>query len=256
LSKTARIVSIYRYPVKGFTANRMAGVSLDSGQSLPLDRAYAVEHGSREFDPLAPRPYPKTKFLQLMTNERLACLETRFEEEGHVFTIFRKGRQVARGSLATPLGRTLIGQFLTAYLDRELHGPLRVVHAGGWSFSDAHENLVSMINLETVRDLERLFARPVDPLRFRANIYVEGIPAWTELQWQGPVRIGSMPCLEVAGRIDRCSATNVDPATGARDLHIPRLIEDIFGHHDCGIYLRATDSLALAEGTGLVPSWW
>jgi uncharacterized protein YcbX len=27
--------------------------------------------------------------------------------------------------------------------------------------------------------------RPVDPLRFRANLYVEGWPAWVENDWTG-----------------------------------------------------------------------
>lgn len=37
-------------------------------------------------------------------------------------------------------------------------------------------NVVSVINLESVRDLERRTAHEIDPLRFRANVYVDGLP--------------------------------------------------------------------------------
>lgn len=37
-------------------------------------------------------------------------------------------------------------------------------------------------------------------------------------------------------RIVRCAATEVDPATGIRDLPVPRTVMDNFGHADCGVY--------------------
>ena len=39
-------------------------------------------------------------------------------------------------------------------------------------------------------------------------------------------------------RIDRCAATNVDPATGLRDLNIPLALRQHYGHIDCGVLLR------------------
>ena len=42
---------------------------------------------------------------------------------------------------------------------------------------------------------------------------------------------------KVIKRIVRCAATNVDPATGVRDLSIPETLMRAYGHQDCGIYL-------------------
>ncbi len=42
--------------------------------------------------------------------------------------------------------------------------------------------------------------------------------------------------LKVVKRIMRCAATNVDPATGIRDLTIPKTLQQNLGHADCGIY--------------------
>ena len=50
-SAMAQIESIYRYPVKGFSPERLPQVTLTKGATLPLDRAYAVENGPSKFDP-------------------------------------------------------------------------------------------------------------------------------------------------------------------------------------------------------------
>ena len=54
--------------------------------------------------------------------------------------------------------------------------------------------------------------------------------------------------LTVEDRIGRCAATNVDPATGQRDMTVPRDLLRGFGHDDCGIYARVTDGGAVGPG--------
>jgi uncharacterized protein YcbX len=50
------------------------------------------------------------------------------------------------------------------------------------------------------------------------------------------IAIGSNARLKIVKRIVRCAATNVDPATGIRDLAIPDALQRAYGHADCGIY--------------------
>src|SRR5262245_43303810 len=87
------IVSLFRYPVKGLSAQGLPVLRLRAGQTVPFDRAYAIENGPGRFDPDAPRHLPKINFLMLMRNERLAALNTEFEEETETLTIFRDGKQ-------------------------------------------------------------------------------------------------------------------------------------------------------------------
>ncbi len=44
------------------------------------------------------------------------ALGVAFDEASHVLTLFRDGRQIARGVLQTKLGRQMIEQFLAAYM--------------------------------------------------------------------------------------------------------------------------------------------
>ena len=119
----------------------------------------------------------------LMRDERLATLRTTFDDATESLTILRDGKQVARGQLTTPLGRQLIEQFIAAYMKAELRGAPKIVQRRGHSFSDMAAKCVHIVNLASVRELERAIGRPVDPLRFRANLYLEGVPPWAEFEW-------------------------------------------------------------------------
>ena len=246
------LASLYRYPVKGLTPEPMQRVALAAGETLPFDRAWAIENGLGRFDAAHPRHLPKVNFLMLMRDERLATLRTQFDDASETLTILRDGKQVARGQLTTPLGRQLIEQFLAAYMKAELRGPPKIVHAQGHSFSDVAPKCVHIVNLASVRELERTLGRPVDPLRFRANLYLEGVEPWAEFGWMGKeIGIGDAR-LSVFARTTRCDATNVDPARGVRDMAVPAHLQRTWGHQDFGIYAKVVTGAEIAVGAPVV----
>ena len=249
---TPHVAALYRYPVKGLSPEPLARTTLAPGEALAYDRAWAIENGPGRFDPDNPRHLPKVSFLMLMRDERLATLRSEFEEASRTLTILRDGKQVARGDLTTPLGRKLIEQFIAAYMKAELRGPPRIVAAAGHTFSDMPVKCVHIVNLASVREVERTLGRPVDPLRFRANLYLDGLAPWAEFAWLDKE-------LEVAGvrlgvfhRTQRCEATNVDPATGARDMAIPAHLMRTWSHQDFGIYAKVRTAGEIAVGAPVI----
>lgn len=236
MDQKPHVSELYRYPVKGLGPERLKSAELRPGETLLFDRHYAIENGKGRFDPGAPKHLPKINFLMLMRNERLAALETHFDADTHNLTISRNGSQVSEGNLKTRLGRQIIEQFMAAYLADDLRGPPYIVQADGHSFSDVAVKCVHLVNLATVRDLEQLLRQAVDPLRFRANIYFDGLPPWKEFDWlDRRIEIGNA-CVKIFAKTERCAATNVDPKTGARDLAIPAALLRGYGHSDVGIY--------------------
>ncbi len=239
---------ICRYPVKGLNAERLARVVLASGEGLPHDRRFAIGHGSTAFDPNAPDWQPKTRFLMLMRDEKLAQLRVAFDEQSGTLAISRAGKQVVRAKATEPLGRTVIEQFFAGFMGAAVRGAPKLLEASGHMFSDSRHKYVSIVNLASVRDLERIIRRPVDPLRFRANVYMDGPPAWAEFDWTGrQIGIGGAR-LRIAGPIDRCAATNVDPETAARDMNIPRALQRGFGHVNMGVYAEVAAGGEIAQG--------
>ena len=246
---SAIVEKICRYPVKGLSPDVLESVELAVGAGLPHDRRFAIAHGGewRERGGWM----PKRHFLNLMTNERLAALQTAFDAETGVLTISRKGRQVARGDITQPIGRALIDQFVAAYMQGKAVGTPHIVEQPGVMFGDTAEPLVSIVNLASVGDLERVIRRPVDPLRFRGNIMIDGVRPWAEADWIGrEIAIGTAR-LKIVEAIGRCAATNVDPATGERDMNIPKSLMTGFRHADCGVYARTVQAGSLSVGDSI-----
>ncbi len=242
------ISALYRYPVKGLGPQKLGQTELAEGQTMPFDRAWGIENGRGRFDPADPRHLPKINFLMLMRDERLAALDIEFDESDATLTLFRGGRQVVRGTLDTPLGRQLIEQFMAGYMERELRGAPHIVQAPGHSFSDVAEKCLHIVNLASVRELERAIGKPIDPLRFRANIYIDAERPWVEFDWIGrEIGIGEVR-LAVFARTGRCEATNVDPQTGARDMAIPAMLTRAYGHQDFGVYASVARGGEIAAG--------
>jgi uncharacterized protein YcbX len=245
--------AIYRYPIKGLSPELILRVELTPGETIPGDRLYAIENGLSGFNPTAPAYLPKTRFLMLMKNARLASLRTSFDQTAHRLTIETVAReQKISADLRTAKGRAVIERFFADYCAGELRGAPRVLHAAGHSFCDLARKVVSIINLASVATVEDMVGAPVNPLRFRGNLYVSSWPAWRELDLIGKeLGIGRRARLKVVKRITRCAATNVDPDTGLRDLEVPQALTRHLGHSDCGIYAEVVKGGEIAQGDNI-----
>jgi hypothetical protein len=255
----ATVTAIYRYPIKGLSAERLDRVALMPGECLPHDRRFAIALGSTSFDPQRPEWLSKIHFIMLMRDEKLAQLQTRFDAESGVLTIAEHGRVLVRERMTKTEGRRLVAEFFADFLGLAVNGPLRVVEAPGHAFADARrkpnattDKYVSLINRASIAALEAAIGVPVDPIRFRANIYFDGALAWSEHDWiDSEITLGAAR-LRVISPITRCAATQVNPATAKRDLDIVAALGRVFGHINMGVYAEVVVGAEVALGDALL----
>jgi uncharacterized protein YcbX len=245
------VAQLHRYPVKGLSPEALRKVELTVDRFFPGDRLFAFENGPSAFDPSAPAYQPKTRFLMLMKNARLAELVSRYDDETQSLSLSHGGVERVRGDVRTHEGRAALEAYLQDFCDGETRGVVRLLEApDGFRFTDSiRSGFVSILNLASVRDLERRMGAPLDPLRFRANIAVEGWEPWAEEEVVGRrLSVGGAQ-LRVLKTIDRCPATHVDPATGIRDLDVMAALKAAFGRISCGVYasVKVGGSVALDD---------
>jgi uncharacterized protein YcbX len=247
---TGRLARLYRYPVKGLAGEALERIAVATGDGLPGDRRFAIVTGRTAFDEARPRWLRKEAFVMLMRDgdEALARLGCAYEDAGAVLIATPPGDAARRLDLRTVAGRADATHLVTALLGPRSDGPVRVVAAGTLSLTDIPQNGLSIINLSSVDDFARRIGRTVDPLRFRANCYLDGLPAWSERDWIGrTIRIGDVS-VTIAAHIRRCNATQVDPTTATRDLDTIRLLKTHYGHVDLGLYADVTRGGTLSIG--------
>ncbi len=242
------VANLYRYPIKGLSPERLDEVQIISNEGFPIDRQYALLFTEAYFDSSAPIWLAKANFIMLMLHEQIAQLKTHYDEVNKTLEVKHPDGSLLNFKLDNIAGRSALENFFYEFMPQHLSHKPRLLQATGHHFSDKAPKYVSLINLASLRELEQEWNEDLDPLRFRANVYIDAAKPFSELEWVGKtIQLGQITAM-VMQRNGRCSATNVDPKTGIRDRNIPGKLRKAFGHKDLGIYLSVTQGGLLRVG--------
>lgn len=246
-----RIEHLYRYPVKGLTAEALEETSVVPGGALPWDRAFALAQGDAPFDAAAPLWIQKQNFMCLMANARAALLKSQFDPASGVLRIASPDGSAIAETPLTADGRRRLALWLAAFLGDEARGTPVFHHVPGFVFGDQKTPVVSLINLASIADLEARLGAGRHRLRFRANVYFNGAAALAELDWVDRELLVGGARLRVVKRTVRCPATQVNPETAERDANPVQELKALYGHADLGIHAEVVDGGRIAVGDAI-----
>ena len=98
-------------------------------------------------------------------------------------------------------------------------------------------NSISLINQNSIKDIENKINQNVEYQRFRGNFYIDGLPPWKERDLIGKiVKINGLS-FRIYENIPRCSATNLKPKTDQSTFNLPQKLKQLYGHSDLGVYI-------------------
>jgi len=129
-------------------------------------------------------------------------------------------------------------------LEKSLIKPISLLKNKEFPFYDTSHsgkifNSISLLNLNSIKDLEKKINEKVEFQRFRGNFYTEGIEAWEEHNWIGKtIKINNVS-FKVERNIPRCVAINLKPKTDDNRLNLLQSLKKTYNHFNMGIYLRA-----------------
>jgi uncharacterized protein YcbX len=232
-----QVAQLFRYPVKGFTPEPQESLVVQADGRVEGDRVLAF----RFADAAVPEEkdgldyWPKAKGLALMDFPSLARLQVTFD--GRTLSFHEDGSLVVSAGL-DPAGRRELCDRVAEWvldgpdghrLEKAGRLPLQLVGDGATSrFQDRPRGFVSVHGAASVEDLGAAVngpdssTVPVDSRRFRSNVVVDGIPAWSELEWVDhgtQIQVGDV-LLTAQAPIVRCMAITANPDTGERDANL------------------------------------
>jgi ferredoxin-NADP reductase/uncharacterized protein YcbX len=219
-----KIAAIYQYPIKGFPGEELDRVKLRANEGLPEDRKYALSSG------------------QMQVNENglwSPCQAFQRMTIRPDLSLFKLERNEGQLQLITPSGDRfqIENEGKSTELLGDIFGSHTVIHqaTSGQGYWDHKDASISIINLSTIEEISKTLGQFINPLRFRANLYIRAEP-WSEFNWLGKRLLIGSGELNIIRPIDRCSTTSVDLSTGRSDLNMPALLSRHFGHIFCGVY--------------------
>ena len=238
----ARVVSLFRHPIKGFTPESVESLTVQSDGRIAGDRVLAF----RFADAVNPEVrdgldhWPKAKGLSLQDFPGLAALRAHYDDARRRVRIEHEGSVLVEAGL-DDAGRVELADAVTEFVLASPEGrriqrpgrlPLVLMGDGVTSrFQDRARGYVSVHGRGSVDALSDALGVGIDDRRFRSNVVIDDASPWSELDWTGELTIGEVT-FRAAGPIVRCLATHANPDTGVRDAKVLKTLTSTLGQDE------------------------
>lgn len=246
--------AIYRHPVKALGAEALTACALAPGETLPGDRIWALLHDRS-------RPAAEddgwtrcTTFLRGAAIPALMAATSHgapsADGSGGAITFQHPARPPLTVDPGTDAGAAALLAWVDPLIPEGMPRPAGLYRAAR-GLTDSRKPTVSLMSDATLAALSARMGLRLTRARFRGNLWVTDLPAWDEFKLVGrDVRIGGAR-LTVLDRIERCSATLANPATGRRDADVLRALQDGWDHTDFGVTCLVRDGGDIALGDAI-----
>ena len=241
LIEIGHVEAIFRYPVKSMRGERLEVANL-GWHGLDGDRRLAF----RRMDDPSGFPWlsaSKLPELLLFAPQR---------RQGDAREDSGQGDSHLPSHIRTPDGEEMpvFGEDLAAEVGRRYGAPVQMMQLNHGIFDEAS---ISVIAVDTVREIGRLAGRSLDVRRFRPNIVVRllrSVP-FQEDEWLGGVLSfgegDDAPAITVTMRDVRCSMVNFDPDSASLAPEVLKAVVRA-NQNNAGIYGAVTRIGRLAVG--------
>ncbi len=227
---------IFCHPIKGIGRMALDAVKLEIGKTMLHDRVWAVAHEASKFDADAPAWTPCNNFIRGAKAPELQAIAISQYVAGSDMVLTHPDHPPFRFNPENEAEHAGFIDWLAQFVPENRAQPKALVAAPDRGMTDSPFPSISILNLASLAELSAKAGMPMDPARFRGNIWLDGVDAWEEFDWIGKtLRIGEARVM-IKERIERCMATTVDPLSGVQNVDTLKLLEAGWGHTDFGVY--------------------
>lgn len=229
---TGTLTHIWRHPIKSHGAEALKTVALTAGKTMPWDRVWAVPHGAAKLD--------GNNWVRCLNFSRgakapsLMAIRATLNEAAQTVTLSHPDLPEITFNPDTDSAEFLAWVQPIMPTDRTASAGILRVNSQGMTDTDFPS--ISINSHSTNNAVGVKLGYEPSPLRWRGNLWVDGIDPWEEFNWVGKrVRIGDAE-FDIKERITRCLATTANPKTGKRDAATLDTLQDNWGHKQFGVY--------------------
>ena len=212
------------------------------------DRLWAIAHGGSEWDPEAPAWASAGNFVRVAHVPEFARISAAFDALSGTLRLSHPERPELSIVPGSDAGDAALTEWISPLAQGRRPGPYRVAHVPGGALADVDEPWVSIKSLASLRALGEHLGVTLDPRRFRGNLWLDGLAPWEERGWIGrKITIGAVR-LHIEEPVERCRATEANPATGTYDLATVNGLRAVVGEPEFGVYARVIEGGEVAIG--------
>lgn len=238
------VTALWRHPIKAHGREALQRVALEVGKCMPWDRHWAVTHEATKADG---SEWAKCiNFSRGASSPRLMAMTATLDDTAGFVTLSHP--DLPKLTLNPDSDGQAFADWVKPIMPADRRQSTGILKVPGIGLTDSSWPSLSLLNLQTNKALGATFDAELSMDRWRGNIHLDGLEPWQEFEWVGKaIRIGTAE-FEVRERIERCTATTVDPLTGERDYDTLKNLRENFGHKDFGVKIYVSKAGEIAVG--------
>ena len=241
MNKNIQIKKLYYSPVKSFNFIEDEKLNIIKGRGVENDRVFAFVRNKTQTEAVKfqNKQYLRNNQSYLSVKNTTLLNNYQIEFKKNVLKIFKETKEVVTINDFNFLNLQKVVSQIKKNEDELKDKEIYFLYNLKTPFFDMiNDNVVSLINLSSLRDFEAKSGLKIDHERFRANIVIDGLPAMKELELtKKKIRVGSV-VFDVFCNTPRCRATNFPYRSKVLDINLPQRLNQIYDHIDFGIYLK------------------
>ncbi len=238
---TGTVSALWRHPIKSHGRESLDQITMTPGHTMPGDRVWAVAHEASKAD--GSEWMPCNNFSRGAKAPQLMAISAQMH--GDAVTLRHPDRPDLSFEPDTQENAFL--DWVKPLMPADRAASARIIRVPGRGMTDSDFPSISLCNMASHRAVEQKLNRDLSTVRWRGNIWFDGLPLWEEFDWIGrDIRIGEAT-LRVRERITRCLATTANPETGERDADTLSALNS-WDHQDFGVYAEVLDGGTIRTG--------
>ena len=177
-------------------------------------------------------------FLTLKNSPFLNKYNFAYKENKKELTLFLKKKLIITISTNNKNNYKLLEKELASREKIISYKPYLLSNVNYPFFDTMPHNSISLININSIKDFSKKINHKINHERFRGNIYIKNLKAWSEFDWINKKILINNCLFKVLSKIVRCSATNLAADSVKADINLPKILRKVYGHINMGIYLK------------------
>ena len=227
------VANLWRHPIKGVGREELASVDLKENCCMPMDRYWAITHENSKVNFKDSEWATCINFIRAASSHKLMAVSSTLDDDTGLITLSHP--ELVDLTINPNTDSQALIDWVKQITNTNRSMPTNVFKANR-GLTDSSSQTVSIHVTATLLDLSKTMRQPLDQRRFRGNIWLDDMIAWSEFDWIGKtISIGTTE-IQITGPIERCMATTVNPDTGTSDANTLAALNTTYGHQNFGVF--------------------
>ena len=219
---------------------------------MPGDRVWALAHDKTRIPNSKKEWIPCSSFLRGSIAPSFMAVTSSYNDSNGTITLMHPSLEKLTFNPNNKEELNLFLKWIKPLCPSQGPSPNELYKVGDRGLTDTEYPSVSLLSIESLKELSSKIGSKLDTKRFRGNLWLSGGKPFEEFDWLGQEIVIGSAKFKIIEPIERCNATKVNPLNGESDIDTLNALNTYYGHQDFGVYCEVITGGSIEKGNQII----